>query len=339
MNEPSSENTPVQPPSLPDFKDRSTGLTVFGILTLLLGCAAGLMVLMMLAATSVAPTNPNTPPTPLASVILVIFMYGGLAVSLIWLGIGSVMARRWARALLLIFSWAWLVMGIILMPVMGFFLPKVWENMPAINGRPAMPPGAITIMMIVMLLVVGFFFVLLPAIWIFFYSSRHVKATCERRDPVTRWTDACPLPVLGMCLWLLMSVPMMLIMPVMSHGLMPFFGMLLTGLPGSFLWLVVAALYGYCAWRLYKMDVRAWWITLVVILLFTLSNVITYSEHNILEIYHAMGYPQAVIDQIQKMGMFTGNSMAWMMLIVMVPCLGYILFVKKYLPGSKTSRA
>jgi len=52
-----------------------------------------------------------------------------------------------------------------------------------------------------------------------------------------------------------------------------------------------------------------------------------------------MGYPQAVIDQIQKMGMFTGNSMAWMMLIVMVPCLGYILFVKKYLPGSKTSRA
>ena len=68
----------------------------------------------------------------------------------------------------------------------------------------------------------------LTRICTFFYNSRHVKATCERRDPATRWTDACPLPVLGFCLWLLLGVPMLLIMPLAGHGVMPFFGIFLS---------------------------------------------------------------------------------------------------------------
>lgn len=44
-----------------------------------------------------------------------------------------------------------------------------------------------------------------------------------------------------------------------------------------------------------------------------------------------MGYPQAQIDQMQQMGMFTGNWMAWWMVVVMVPFIGYLLFIKKYL--------
>ena len=57
--------------------------------------------------------------------------------------------------------------------------------------------------MVIALLFLGVFFVILPAVWIFFYKSRQVKATCEARDPVARWTDACPLPVLALCLWFL----------------------------------------------------------------------------------------------------------------------------------------
>ena len=72
----------------------------------------------------------------------------------------------------------------------------------ATPGQPAMPAAAIGVIMVITCLMFGFFFIALPAVWIFFYKSRHVKATCEARDPVTRWTDACPLPVLGLCLWL-----------------------------------------------------------------------------------------------------------------------------------------
>jgi hypothetical protein len=142
--------------SLPAFKDRSTGLVIFGILTILMGCLAGLMILLMLVG-MVAAAKTQNPPPPASTLVWVVLIYGGLAVALIWLGIGSIMARRWARALLLIFSWVWLLMGIISMISMGFFLPKMLENAPATNGPPAMPTAAITGVIVVMFLFFGFF--------------------------------------------------------------------------------------------------------------------------------------------------------------------------------------
>jgi hypothetical protein len=67
-----------------------------------------------------------------------------LAVALIWLGIGSIKARRWARALLLIFSWSWLVMGVCMTAVMPFFMAKVMANLPpnAKTGQPAHAAGS-----------------------------------------------------------------------------------------------------------------------------------------------------------------------------------------------------
>jgi len=330
MNEP--PNLPIEALSMPAFKDRSAGLTVFGILTIVMGCLAGLMVLFMMLGLVVGANISNVPPTPVSSALMFASAYGGLAVALVWLGIGSIKARRWARALLLIFSWTWLVTGIIMVPIMGFVMPKTFANLPVTPGQPALPPGAITIMTIFMLLFMSFFFVVLPAIWVFFYGSRHVKATVERRDPVQRWTDACPLPVLGLSLWLGLGVPFMLFMPILGHGVVPFFGTFLRGFPGSLIYLVVAAVWACCAWRLYKLDVRAWWVVLVAMLLYCVSTLMTYTRHDVFEMYQLMGYPQDQIDQMKKLGTFGGNSVAWM-LIFFVPFLGYIVYVKKYLPG------
>jgi len=66
MNEPDSEAAPVESTALPmPYKDRSAGLIVFGILTILLGCVAGLFVLLMLVqaasgGTTNAPVNFST---------------------------------------------------------------------------------------------------------------------------------------------------------------------------------------------------------------------------------------------------------------------------------------
>jgi hypothetical protein len=174
------------------------------------------------------------------------------------------------------------------------------------------------------------FFIICPLLWILFYKSPHVKATCEARDPVTRWTDACPLPVLALSLWLLPAASMMLFMPISAHGVMPFFGMFLTGLAGSLLCLVMAALWAYAAWLLYKLDVRGWWLILMVFLAFLVSTVLTYARHDMIEVYGLMGYPEAQIEQIQKTGLFSGHQMTWMMLFCMAPFLAYILFIKKY---------
>jgi hypothetical protein len=334
MNDHSFGNMPVEATALPAYKDRSNGLIVFGILTIFLGCLCGLFVFLMLVG-QVAVSHTKAPQTPLEAILPAISIYVVLAVALVWLGIGSIKARRWARALLLIFSWSWLVVGLITLVAMVFVLPKVLANIQASapSGQPAMPAAAIGGIMIFACLILGVFFIIVPAVWIFFYGSSHVKATCEARDRVTRWTDACPLPVLGFCLWLLFSALMMLVMPVMAHGVMPFFGTFLTGLPGSLLCLVLASLWTCAAWLLYQLDVRGWWLILIAMIVFMVSALLTYARHDILEIYQLMGYPQAQIDQIQKTGLLTGNSMTWVMTFSMLPFLGYILFIKKYFSG------
>lgn len=333
MNEPNSPIPPAETAALPAYKDRSTGLTIFGILTILLGCLAGLFVPLMLLGQMMAAKAPNAPPANHAAILPAIGIYGGLAVALIWLGIGSIQARRWARALLLIFSWIWLVIGFVMTVVMPFVMSKTMANLPpdAKTGQPAMPPAAITGMVIFMAIFFFVFFVVVPAVWVFFYQSRHVKATCEARDPATRWTDACPLPVLAICLWTWLAVPMMLLWPLTGHAVMPCFGMFVTGLPGALFCLVVAAVWGVAGWCLYRLEARGWWLILVAMVLFMVSALLTYAHHDIIEMYQLQGLPPAQIDQLQKMGLFTGHRMGWFTALCSLPFLGYLLFIKKYL--------
>jgi hypothetical protein len=333
MNEPNPPIPPIDAATLPDYKDRSTGLIVFGILTLLLGCLAGLFVPLMLFGQIMAAKAPNAPPVNHATMLPGMAIYALLAVALIWLGIGSIQKRRWARALLLIFSWSWLLMGIVMTAVVPFFMSKAMANLPpdAKTGQPALPPGVITGMVIGMTSFFFVVFVLVTAVWTFFYNSRHVKATCATRDPVTRWTDACPLPVLAFCLWTWLAVPMMLVMALTGLAVMPCFGVFVSGLAGALSCLVIAAVWGWAGWWLYRLDVRGWWLILVAMVLFAASALLTYAHHDISELYRLQGLPQAQIDQIQKMGLFTGNGLGWFTALFTLPFLGYLLFIKKYL--------
>lgn len=298
----------------------------------MLGCLAGLFVLLMLAS-QVAAARTTQAPASFVTILPAIAIYGALAAVLICLGVGSIQARRWARALLLIFSWSWLLMGSMTTVMMGVIMPKLMANLAGAQqsaGHPSPPPTALNAVLVVMLFFCACFMVALPAVWVCFYGSRHVKATCEARDPLPRWTDACPLPVLALCLWLLFSAPMMLLMPLVGHGVMPCFGIFLTGLPGTLLCLAIAALWSYAAWPIYHLKARGWWLILIALLVFAVSGVITFTRHDILEMYQLMGYPQAQIDQMQQMGLLTGNRMAWLMLICLLPFIGFLLFVKKY---------
>jgi hypothetical protein len=333
MNEPNPGAAPVESTPLPiPYKDRSVGLIVFGILTILLGCLAGLFVPLMLVGQA-ASARVTGAPAPFSAILPAVLIYGVLAVALVWLGIGSIMARRWARALLIIFSWSWLFMGLFVLVFIFFLIPKMLANMSSSGapGHPAMPSAAIAGMMVGMFLVFGVIFVILPAVWTFFYNSRHVKATCETRDPLTRWTDACPLPVLGFCLWLAFSVPMMLIMPIAGHAVMPFFGIFLTGLPGAMLCLAIAALWIYAAGSLYKLEPRGWWLILIALCVFMVSALLTFARHDVMEMYRLMGYPEAQIEQMQKSGLLVGNRMMWLMAFSVLPFLGYLLFIRKFL--------
>ena len=65
----------------------------------------------------------------------------------------------------------------------------------------------------------------------------------------------------------------------------------------------------------------------------SLRGLLTYANHDISEMYQLQGLPQAQIDQIQKSGLLAGNRMTWLMSFSMLPFLGYLLFIKKFLRG------
>ena len=177
-----------------------------------------------------------------------------------------------------------------------------------------------------MFAVLGVMFVLLPVIWVVFYGSRNVKATCEAHDPVERWTDHCPLPVLAASLWLAFSVPAMLVMALSYRGVIPVFGVFVTGPVGSALYVVIAAIWAYAAWALYKLNRLGWWVIIFAIILFSISAALTYSRHDLMELYTLMGYPQAQIDLMKKYNFMNGQTMVWCTLGGTIPFLGYLRF-------------
>jgi hypothetical protein len=330
----------VPPPesafSATEFKDRKVGLVIFGILTTLMGGLCILLALLMMFVSLRAPLSANAgAPQSAQGMIPGMILYSGMAAVLIWLGIGSMMERRWARALLLIVSWSWLVMGVLSVGMMAIMFPHLMEamNSAAPAGQPEMPAAAKSLILVIPIIIIGVVFVILPIAWVIFYQSKHVKATCEAHDPVTRWTDRCPLPVIAVCLWLAFSAPTMLLMAVSFRGVIPFFGMFVVGPLGSAIYVLLGLLWGYSAWALYKLDRRGWWIVFGSMSLFCVSASITYSLHNVRELYVLMGTPEAQIAQIQKFGFFEGQTAAWMTLIGAAPFLGYLLYVRKFFSG------
>jgi hypothetical protein len=321
--------------STPEFRDRKTGLVIFGILTIALGALCALFVPLMffgqaMSAKAGAPQNAQT-------IIPAVMIYGALAVVLVWLGIGSIMARRWARALLLVLSWSWLVVGVISITVMAFVLPQIMEAVRTAGpaGQPQLPAAAKSLMVVIPTLVLGIVYVILPGVWVLFYRSRHVKTTCETYDPVVRWTDRCPLPVLAVSLWLAFSAPMMILMAVVYRRILPLFGNFVVGPVGSGLCVLLGLLWGYCAWALYRLEIRAWWIVVASVVLFSCSAFITYSRHDLMELYALMGYPAAQIAELQKFNFLKGPALAWSSLAGAVPLLGYLLYVRRFFPAGR----
>ena len=221
-----------------------------------------------------------------------------------------------------------MLIGIFGTAVAAFVLPKALSSAPP--GQPAPPPEALPFIMAISIGFMVVLMVILPAVWVYFYGSRHVKATCEAADPVERWTDRCPLPVIAICLWMAYSAPWMLFMAVAHQGVIPLFGAFLVGPAAKAMYVVLALLWVYAAWAMYKLRLSGWWIITITIALFGVSGFLTYSQHNVSELYRLMEYPADQIAQIERFNFLSGKGMAWLTLGATVPMLGYMLFVRRY---------
>ena len=311
----------------PEFKDRKAGLVVFGILQIIFGGFIALMVPFMIfgmIASTVLDKSSAAPMRP-AMMIPGILLYVLAAVWFIWMGIGSVKARRWARALVLVSSWLWLICGVSGLIFMLLLMPDIYGQMGE-SGQ--MPPMVARIMTYVMTGFMAVFYVIIPASLVLFYGSKNVKATCEFRDTKVRWTDKCPLPVLGLSLMFGFWAVSMLF--TVCYGCaIPFFGSILTGLSGAGVVLLVTLLAGYVAWGTYRLSINAWWCAVLLIIGWALSAAITFSRVNIMDFYEKMNFPEQQLDAMKQFSI-SQDYMVLFLVLWAAAFMGYLLYTRRY---------
>lgn len=319
---------PVPSPSAstPAFKDARSGLVVFGIFAIIIGGLAALMVpFSLVGQLMVAKQKGHDLDWALLAPAMLTMLFG--AIGFIWLGIGSIRARRWARALLLCLSAMGLCVGVISLMVVIPSLDLVDETFRQQNTQ--LPPAALVVTKVVMVATSVFTYIVIPGAFFLFYRRRNVKLTCEARDPVVRWTDRCPLPVLAVCL-LQAYTTVSLVLAPRYWTAFPFAGHFVTGWPANVAWLGIAAFALYVGWGFYHLSQRAWWTNLIAIMVLATSAILTFWRADLMAYYRAAGIPDWEIEQLSRSALVHSHLFVWLSLVGAVFYLAYLLYLRRY---------
>jgi hypothetical protein len=289
--------------TIPKFKDRTVGLVVFGAASVLIGLFCALIVPLIFLSTVLTETSGGAG-VDLRSAWSASAIYGFMAVAFVWLGVGSIRARRWARELLLSLSWIWLLTGICSLVIGALVVPAT-------------------------LGVIGVIYVVLPGLFVLFYRSPAVAATCLARHPEPQWIDRIPRRLLTlMVVWVLLAASV-LVMPGYSF-LFPFFGYLLTGGGGALLWGLVLAMCVVLAVGTSRRAAWAWWGGVVLTLAATLSSVLTVLRFDVAEIMALIALPDDQVALMEALPMFDGWVMVLGTLFVWGTFLAYLMTLRRF---------
>jgi len=319
---------------------------VFGVFQIILGLLAALMVPLVALSAFMSRLSPGG--TMRAGQFFSgVATYAFIAAALLALGIGSVQMKRWARALTLVTSWYWLIMGALVTVLLTAVLPVTMRTVLAQmkqSGPETPSPAASTAVMAViltlMIIFMAFFLVVVPLAFVIFYSRKDVAETCRHRDPVERWTDRTPLPVLFASVVLFTGAVYLLVTGV-TTPLFPFFGRYLTGVAGAACFLAMAALDIYLAIALFRLQAAAWWIAICTLAVRLFSMALTYARADMMTAYSKLGMSDAQLQMMNSSPMLRGHVLLWWSLLSMVFFFGYLLWLKKYFrrPSSAPSTA
>lgn len=319
------------PPEQPSFKDRRAGLIAFGVAQMLMALGmvsmAALQFVLMAKLGGFAP--PGAAPASKWGLFGAGLFYLLLAVLAVVLGMGSIRCRRWARALNLVLASLGLAMGVLVSIVMAVLAPGMVRSLESQMGG-ALP--GFGFIMGCMAVGMAFLYLIVPAAFVVFYRSRHVRATCEFYDTKTRWTDRLPLPVLAGAL-IFLSGSGSIVTPAMGFGV-PFFGWIATGAAA---WLVAGGLAvasTALAWGLFRIQRWGWLGALAFIALSAANVLITLRGKGLLELYENMQVPIDQLEVIDEMGL-TGAMMP-MMAAMMLIWFGFYLWLGRYFKAGET---
>jgi hypothetical protein len=236
------------------YKNRRGGLIFFGLVEMAIGGLCLLLVAFMIFGVFVAANTPRAgvPDLQFRQMFtsLSVYLLGG--VLMVTLGVGSVLARRWARDLSLIVAWIWMVVGVFTAATMIVLVPRFMPRMPADQAQTS------TIVLTCLTIVFAFFGVVVPLALILFYRSPNVRATCVALDPHPRWTERVPLPLLALALWTLSGA--VALMTMSAYAVLPLGRQIITGPLAILAYCALGLFMLYMSWGLYTRSRVAWWL-------------------------------------------------------------------------------
>jgi hypothetical protein len=243
-----------------DFQDRSRWLVLVGLAEILIACLCALIaVLLPILSRYFAQQSETAAISGGGMTILNAGIFLALALLFALLGVGTVRARRWARDLMLVTAWIWLIAGILTVFLLILIAPHELHKM-GFAGQKLLSSSELALFMIVYLVFVGFAYIVLPVLFILFYGGRNVRRTFESRDPVARWTSKCPLSVLTASQFLAGGAITLAVLPIFSDEV-PFFGWAFKGIPARLILILASLLLGYLTWAVYKLRAHSWWVS------------------------------------------------------------------------------
>jgi hypothetical protein len=318
----------------PGHRDRSLGLAVFGVIEILLGILGLLLVPATLVATAATRSLGGAGATPdWRTVGPGLVVYTLLGVALIWLGVGSVRARRWARALLLALSWLWLITGALALLMSWWLLPGIWMS---IAGLGDWPRGAMLLVEIGTALLLSVVYVALPAAFVLFYRSEGVIATCRARDPEPSIIADSPPQLLALAVAFALGALSVLLMPAYGF-LLPVFGLVLQGAAGAVGWAGILLLLLWLTWRTLVGDRRAWWAAVVATILAGVSSTVTALVVPVADLLAAMRLDPRALQLLEGMGTPSAAALGLLNALGWATLLAYLVYARRWFEGRRTT--
>ena len=227
-------------PQVPSHKNRRGWLIAFGVIEILIGCLLLVSIVGMLAAPVPPEETGLLPPiSPVAIKFASTIVNGAIALLFLAIGVGSIRCRDWARLAMLGLSGFWLATGLFTTVVYFLMAPTIQQQTEA-------PPEVVQTVYGLSLALVIFASVLMPTIFLVFYSSKSVKATCfalTPQAPAGTVSFGIPAPLIavavseglgGFAILSFMMVPATAVFGVVVHGLPAFLVLLTFSLASGF---------------------------------------------------------------------------------------------------------
>lgn len=327
-----------RPPASPapiafEYPDRSSGLVIFGVIQIVLGLLAALLVPLAALGAFLTRFATGASMRP-AQYISGMASYAIVAAVLLTLGIGSAQKKRWARALTLVISWYWLITGVLITVLMTAVLPVAMRTVlhaqrNTAGQSAAVPAGVMAVILTLMIVFAAVFLIVVPIAFVAFYARNDVAETCRQRDPVECWTDRAPLPILGASI-VFVAQALYLISSGLSAPMFPFFGRYVTGASAVALFLALAVLDTYLAIALFRLKPLAWWIAIVAAPVRLLSMATTFGRADLVQAYAKLGWSDAQLRMLNASPLIRSHVVLWWSLISSVLFFGYLLWLRRY---------